>query len=785
MLAKRAVFFWIPVLVLATGGCSFNMRFSLFSDGNGEDGTEALGSPAPAEKAAIEIDASKVVNKANRANLMGLNIATYHGEEACAEAFKNYLNDLDMGLVRIPGGSLSDKFYWNGNGVVKDDGTIDESKFKPVGKQGYWQVDYSAYKPGFVVNNDDWSKATPVVFGAKKMQDLIESHPVAKPFVTVNIGTGTPEMAAEWVRWANVKNDYGIKYWELGNELNGFWEAGHVTADGTPMTGEMYAQRFKEFAKAMKAVDPTIKIGGPACDVNHHEDFFTPLFRDAGEYVDFITFHFYSLRSSLAPENELFDGLDALKPVIEKLDALVAKYQPDRIGKIEYSITEWNSKLPKDQDAYRLFNGLWFSAWVGEMLKAGIDSATVWDIFSGRDNGHGLLVRRGNTYVPTGRYWAFWLWSHHMSDTMVGTKVSGTDDLHVYATKGDGELSVMVMNESRVKSYDVSLDFKGVAPMPDAKEITLSSAEYFWNPYAFKADPNKKPSERSLEASNGMAVRVPPYCVKIFKFKNMDLELRVLLSKSEFCDMEVEGWVRAFKNDKPFPGNLGRVSFKIDGPAEIATRDVILANSAAKFILKPQKQAGEVTVTAECAGRSASATIEFTPVDFQELVAWTFENGTLDKKDVRVNDYGYEVAPLPDGLDGMGLKFAIPADAKDGHLIDIVKYPKGVPQERIGGMIFDLVLPDDLVVDDSDPNAKPSIQAVLQSTGAYWIPCGSVVVDKSKGKVQKIRLEVPDKKFLKVMDRAFSVVFTLTNANKVRGPIYLDNIGFLLRPKKK
>ncbi len=754
------------------GGCLTLSR----PDGNGSNAT-------PSMECAVSVDTSKIVKEGSRAKLMGLNIAAYHGYDDCAKAFDGYLRDIDMGLVRIPGGSLSDKFYWNGNGVIKDDGTIDESKFKPFKKQGYWEIDYSGYKPGFCVDAKNWRKIYPVSFGAKRMMDITKKHPVATNLITVNVGTGTPEMAAEWVKWANIKHHYNVKYWELGNELNGIWEPGHFQADGSEMTVKDYIVKFKAFYKAMKAVDPSIMIGGPACDVDN-SDFFEPFIKEAGGMVDFLSFHFYSLRSSLAPEEELFDGLTSLKPVIAKLDALVEKYHPERLGGIPYSITEWNSKLPKDQDAYRLFNGLWFSAWVGEMLKAGVDSSTVWDIFSGRDNGHGLLVRHGKSYVPTGRYWAFWLWSHYMADTLVESKVSepGREDLHVYATSGEGKVDVLVMNESRTETYSVKLNIAGFKPTGTGREVTLSSKEYFWNPYAFEANPNKRPSVRERALRNGARVTVPPYCVKIFQFDET-ADLRVLLPKSEFCDLAVEGWVRAFKSDgSPLAKNLGAVKFKIDGPARIKEDKVVLANSAAKFTLLPTGKAGKVVVTAECDGSSSSRSIQFKPVALTDYMAWNFDDGKI-KEPVRGTEYGYEIAPTPDGT-GKALEFTIPQDAKDGHLIDIIQYPKGVPRERIGGMVFDLVLPKDLKVTLGN-GVQPSIQAVMQSTGAYWIPCGSVPIDPTKGERQTFRLEIPDKKFLKVMDRAFSVVFVLINARNVNGPIMIDNVGFLIRPPKK
>ncbi len=54
--------------------------------------------------------------------------------------------------------------------------------------------------------------------------------------------------AARWVRHANVKNKSGVKYWEIGNEV-WVW-----------MTAEENAAHVREYAAAMRKVDPSIKI---------------------------------------------------------------------------------------------------------------------------------------------------------------------------------------------------------------------------------------------------------------------------------------------------------------------------------------------------------------------------------------------------------------------------------------------------------------------------------------------------------------------------------------------
>lgn len=723
----------------------------------------------------VSVDVSKEIATVDRAKLLGINIAIYNNPTDFEWAMTaGPLSDLRIGLVRMPGGSQSDRFYWNGNGVIEN-GKADPSKYKAP----YWEVDYSDYKPGFAVDNNDWSKVdTGIVnIDVKTMHEVITKHPVAKPLVTVNAGTGTPEMAAEWVRWANIENGWGVKYWEIGNELNGEWEAGYIRPDGSKMTAEKYADIFIEFAKAMKAVDPTIKVGGPSADIRHHEDYFEPLLKLAGEHVDFLTLHFYSLRSSLAPERELFQGLENLKPVTDRLDELVKKHQPERVDEIEYSITEWNSKLPKDQDAYRLFNGLWFSSWIGEMIECGIDSATVWDMFSGDDNGHGMLVKQGDTYVPTGRYWGFWLWSHCMADTLVESSVDN-DQLRVHATRDDDNVYVMIMNESRTESFPVELDLNGFKAK-SGTITTLSSREYFRNPVTGTSDWNSL-HEGTETFSKPWKTTIPPYCVKVYRLSKTSLnaapkqasgkvELDIVLPENGFGDLEVEGWVRTVNKGttEPFAEDLGEVTLSATGGAKITQIETELFGATAKFILKPNGP-GAVTVTAQCDGLNTEQTIDFKPVIFEEKVAWTFDD-TPTRFESRLQ-------PV---VENDRLKIMFNREAvkpPNNHLFAIKEYPRSIPKERIGGIIFDLS-----VSKEFQP-LETKLQVVLQSHGAYWIPCGDVTI--VPGEKQTVRIEIPDKKFLKVMDQGFAVLFLITSKENITGTLEIDNLGFLLRPKK-
>ena len=132
----------------------------------------------------------------------------------------NALRELGTHILRFPGGSLSDFYHWN-PGVRSDGYQYDPTKFA-----------------NFV---------------------HIATNAGAQAIITVNYGTGTSNEAAAWV--TNVKNNnYGFKYWEIGNECYGTWEADSNTYPHDPYT---YAVRAAGYIALMKQVDPTIKIGVP------------------------------------------------------------------------------------------------------------------------------------------------------------------------------------------------------------------------------------------------------------------------------------------------------------------------------------------------------------------------------------------------------------------------------------------------------------------------------------------------------------------------------------------
>jgi len=135
-------------------------------------------------------------------------------------AVQSALSTGGLDAVRYPGGSYADGYHWQTN--TEDGG-------------------------GFVAPNTDFDHYTATVRAAG-----------AQAIVTANCGSGTPQEAAAWVQYSNVTKGYGVKYWEIGNgEYGASWEGDNHSSH----SATTYATNLLQYISAMKAVDPSIKIG--------------------------------------------------------------------------------------------------------------------------------------------------------------------------------------------------------------------------------------------------------------------------------------------------------------------------------------------------------------------------------------------------------------------------------------------------------------------------------------------------------------------------------------------
>jgi alpha-N-arabinofuranosidase len=184
------------------------------------------------------------------------------------------------------------------------------------------------------------------------------------PMLTVNLGTGTPEEARNWVEYCNSlagtkyadmrvangsEQPYGVKLWCLGNEMDGPWQLGHVPAD-------QYAIRAQQAAKMMKDTDPMIEMvvcGSCTTRLPTYLEWDRQVLEYVGHYADYISLHRYAGNDSDDTPDFLAIS-NSIDRQIEEMDA-VCRYVE---GKPRHSLS------PGKKRAYLCFDewNVWYRA---------------------------------------------------------------------------------------------------------------------------------------------------------------------------------------------------------------------------------------------------------------------------------------------------------------------------------------------------------------------------------------------------------------------------------------
>jgi alpha-L-arabinofuranosidase len=136
------------------------------------------------------------------------------------------MKDLQVKLLRYPGGTVADNFHWQDVKLDRTDRFPYEDGPDKMSPDEFIALCRKVgAEPMIVVNTETWFAKGDVEGGAKE--------------------------AADWVRYYNKEKGYGVKYWEIGNE----------TYHHPIMSAEEYAGLVVQYSKAMKQVDPSIQIG--------------------------------------------------------------------------------------------------------------------------------------------------------------------------------------------------------------------------------------------------------------------------------------------------------------------------------------------------------------------------------------------------------------------------------------------------------------------------------------------------------------------------------------------
>ncbi|HEV2125610.1 MAG TPA: hypothetical protein VGW38_22890, partial [Chloroflexota bacterium] len=268
-------------------------------------------------------------------------------------------------VIRWPGGCTGTSYRWlDGVGPASERPTKIDLHFG-------WPIHYDFGTVEFV----DWCRRIG-----------------AEPHLNFAFGTSTIDEAAAWDEYCNrpggnsyadLRRRHGreaplnVRYWQIGNEEYGPWEIGHCNP-------AEYAGKAREIGKAVRRVDPEVKllaVGGVAGNHQDNGEWAWEVLPKVAPWVDYITFHTYWSGSPTVttaagihgapvasdPWYGLFAGPHAAEQKIEELAAishtvfrtgnasstpgLPARHTPRRV---KVACTEWNAAPSRDFMSPRL-----------------------------------------------------------------------------------------------------------------------------------------------------------------------------------------------------------------------------------------------------------------------------------------------------------------------------------------------------------------------------------------------------------------------------------------------
>lgn len=251
----------------------------------------AQASSTPDQTVRIFIDSRRSISPLDR-NLFGsfleqLGRAIYDGiydpgsKFADSNGFRKdvmqEVHTLGVPIIRYPGGNFVSGYNWlDGVGPKQDRPHVLDKAWNSMNSNQFGTNEYM-----------QWCKAVGT-----------------SPLMGLNLGTGTPEQAAALLEYCNVDkgtewsdlrrkhgypDPYNVKHWCLGNEMDGPWQIGHMTA-------AEYGMKAQDAARQMRYVDHSVELiacGSSGPFMPTYLEWDREVLEQCYEYVDGLSLHRY------------------------------------------------------------------------------------------------------------------------------------------------------------------------------------------------------------------------------------------------------------------------------------------------------------------------------------------------------------------------------------------------------------------------------------------------------------------------------------------------------------
>lgn len=276
------------------------------------------------------------------------------------------------------------------------------------------------------------------------------------------------KLCADLVRIVNKESQFEVKYWEITNEKDdryftqfrrdGGW-GGLKDANKPDRLNELITI-YNKAATAMKKVDPTIQVGGPALARSDLQPFYIPFIKGTVANLDFFTYHFYATGSASTPDPKIYQATQTIASRTETMVNALKAASPKR--SIPVMLSEYNISWTWETRDPRMTNhkGVVFDALsMVRALEAGAIATLAWNE---KDGVYGKMDDQSNLRVG-GRLFQL------LNQFLVGDRfTSVTSDKNAITSLAVYNLSTqsrsyLLINHSN-RSHTIQVNFRGWQP---------------------------------------------------------------------------------------------------------------------------------------------------------------------------------------------------------------------------------------------------------------------------------------------------------------------------------
>ncbi len=396
----------------------------------------------------------------------------------------------------------------------------------------------------------------------------------AKPYICLNVGSGSPEEASSWVEYCNYGGNsyyaklraenghpepYRVRYWGVGNENYGC---------GGCFKPHEYAQEYRRFAGYIKRFSLPLskewcEIELVACGYTETREWNLKFMEDMKDYinlVDHLSIHHYfggaggDINFTDEEYYRLLAQVQELEYQIRQAIGIVDFFAEGRkdIGII---VDEWGSWHPQATEHLKRFDRLLRQQ---NTLRDAILAASVLNLFNRYSRKvvmtnismmvnalHSLFLTNGSRMVTTPTYHVYDMYKEHMANRAVKVEASSpilkeappppkvfpvpiplrrpkplmTLDLSASVDMREKQLVITLVNQSLDEEMETEIYLKGSKEMNEGK-VTLLTAKDVRSYNDFDTPNSVKPSQETIKIKGKTMIHsAPPHSVNTLNIK--------------------------------------------------------------------------------------------------------------------------------------------------------------------------------------------------------------------------------------------------------------------------